>query len=588
VWLSAIVLAAVGAAYANSLDGEFIFDDIVTIRDNPTITRLDDLATVLSPPAQSTTGGRPLVNLTLAVNYAIGGLNVRSYHVFNLAVHLAAVLTLLGLVRQSLLSAAVPAAVRGGADWLAAAVALLWGLHPLGTMAVSYTVQRAESLMALWYLLVLYFSARMIRADADAGLAGGVQRTAWAWGAAAILCCLAGATTKEVIVSAPLAVLLWDRALGGGSWRQAIRRRWPLYLGLAASWVVLAVLAIPLKGRMNTAGFGFGYSPLEYLFTQMGVILHYLGLAFAPITLCVDYKWPIATSVWQVLPGAIVVGALAALTIWALVKRPAWGLVGACFFMVLAPTSSVLPVVDPAFEHRMYLPLAAVVTAVVLGFWRLVAGRLRWAPLVAAAALLACAGALGARTHFRNADYRTAIGLWSQTIEAVPTNPRARFCLGERYLAAGRHEEALSLLNDSIALYVAIERPTGADVHALPSSYDNRGLALVGLKRYAEAIEAYGAAIAIDSSQPQYYYNRGVAWMRLGQRSNAIADFTTAIKLRPSYAHAYYRRGVCLYELGQIEPAKADVARYIEHGGARSREYEAFVSLLMRNSPSGP
>ena len=192
---------------------------------------------MLCPPSHGeTVSGRPVLNLSLALNYAVSGCDVRGYHVTNLAIHLAAALLLFGIVRRTLprfrgcgggqqlarLQLATP---------LALAIALLWAVHPLQTESVTYIVQRAESLMGLFYLLTLYCFLR-----------GAGSARAIFWYAGSVLACLLGMATKEVMVSAPLVVLLYDRTFLAGSFREAWRRRWAYYLALAATWLLLAWL----------------------------------------------------------------------------------------------------------------------------------------------------------------------------------------------------------------------------------------------------------------------------------------------------------------------------------------------------------
>src|SRR5207249_870179 len=147
-----IIIAAGLCAYLNSLRGPFIFDDIDAINENPHIRKLWPLAEVLSAPRQTPVAGRPVVGLSLAINYALGGLNVCGYHVFNLATHMLAGLTLFGIVRRTLQRHPLEDQPSGSPTWFALAVALTWMLHPLQTEAVTYVIQRAESLMGLFYL----------------------------------------------------------------------------------------------------------------------------------------------------------------------------------------------------------------------------------------------------------------------------------------------------------------------------------------------------------------------------------------------------------------------------------------------------
>ena len=157
----AAILAAGLAAYAGSFRGAFVLDDLSSIADNPTIRHLWDWKAVLTPLRGGglTVDGRPVLNLSFAINYALSGTGPWSYHLVNLAIHLAAALTLFGIVWRVLAGASTPGAggaVAGRPVWAGFCAALLWVVHPLDTEAVTYVAQRAESLMALFYLLTLY------------------------------------------------------------------------------------------------------------------------------------------------------------------------------------------------------------------------------------------------------------------------------------------------------------------------------------------------------------------------------------------------------------------------------------------------
>ena len=143
-----LVLATV-LAYCGSFSGPFIFDDVPNIVENQTLRHLWPIWPALSPPAGAGVGGRPLLNLSFAINFAVGGTRVQGYHALNLIIHILAGLILFGLVRRTLLRPGLPAGVSADADLLALLVALLWALHPLQTEAVAYVSQRAESLMGL-------------------------------------------------------------------------------------------------------------------------------------------------------------------------------------------------------------------------------------------------------------------------------------------------------------------------------------------------------------------------------------------------------------------------------------------------------
>ena len=270
--------------------------------------------------------GRPVPNLSLAVNYAIGGLNVEGYHVVNLAIHILAALALFGLVRRTLLLPALVERFGSASTGLALAVALVWALHPLQTESVTYIIQRAEALVGLFYLLTLYCLLR-----------GATSARTWVWYAATVGTCAMGMASKEVMVSAPLVAVLYDRLFISGSFKESLRRQWGWYLALAATWAILGLLVYMSLGRGGTAGFNMGMSVWEYARTQFGCIMHYLRLAFWPSPLVLDYGDGTASQAADIIPYAIGVGLLLAATAVALARRPKWGFLGVWFFAILRP-----------------------------------------------------------------------------------------------------------------------------------------------------------------------------------------------------------------------------------------------------------
>ena len=203
-------------------------------------------------------------------------------------------------------------------------------------------------------------------------------------------------------------------------------------------------------GGTQRASAGFqmsGIAPMDYAVTQLGVILHYLRLSFWPAGLCLDYYWPLAKGLADILPGAVVVGALVAATAAALALRPAWGFLGAWFFLILAPTSSFMPIADAAAEHRMYLALAAVAAFVVIGGYRSARPARRRSPartdLVWRRSWSWSSAALGCLTALRNLDYRSELSIWNDTVRKAPDNPRAFDGRGKAYFEKHDYERAI-------------------------------------------------------------------------------------------------------------------------------------------------
>lgn len=570
----AVILIAGLIVYANSFSGAFVFDDLHFILENREIRSLWPLWQILETR-------RPIVNLTLAINHAISGLDPWGFHALNVMIHLAAALTLFGLVRRTLRRPPVADRFRNAADWLAFGVALLWTVHPLQTQSVSYLTQRSESLMGLFYLLTVYC---VIRGAASAR--GGV------WYAGAVIACALSIGSKAVAVTAPLTVLLYDRMFLSTSLHGALRTRWRLYVGLAATWSVLIVTGV-LRGVLNpgatsaTVGFGFkGISPLEYALTQPGVILHYLILSCWPHPLCLDYAWPVASSVSGFVFPALVVIGVALLSVWAYSRRWAVGWVGLSFLIILAPTSSVVPIKDPLVEHRMYLPLAAVLTLYLtglhVGLSRL--PRLRWqfdrGAARASAGLLTIGGCvLGYVTMERNQDYRHAISIWRDVVVKRPSNVRGWDNLGSALTAAGLPEEAVKALHRGLQ----VDRD---NVQVLA----NLGSALSASGRDEDAVEVLKRAIELDPDRVDALTNLGAVRLKEGRVDEALTLLRRAAALEPDYANAQRNLGVALFQKGEIDGSIAALMRTIElapHFEEAHHNLDVALSALVKSGRGG-
>ena len=535
-----VLALAVLAAYHNSLSAPFVFDDTFSITANPTIRHLWPFWAVLSPPAGGlTVSGRPVLNLSLALNYALSGTVAWSYHAVNVIIHALAGLTLFGVVRRTLRGAwrrktdegngasspdiPVFPSPRDDATLLALAIAGIWALHPLQTESVTYVVQRAESLMGLCYLLTLYCFIRgtegsggaagdRVRpptaagSDHDAPAAARRRRqfSARSWHALAVIACLLGMATKEVMVSAPLLVLLYDRTFVAGSFREAWRRHRWLHAGLGATWLLLGWLVLGTGGnRGGSLGWGLNGSWWTYGVTQFEAIGRYLSLSVWPHALTFDYGERRVESAADVVPAALLVAVLVAGTLVGLRRRSCTGFAGAWFLAILAPTSLLPGTTQMIVEHRMYLALAAVVALVVPGVYAL-AGRRSFVALVLVAA------GLGWLTERRNQDYRSELALWSDSVRKCPRS--------------------------AIAL-------------------NNLGKALMDGNRVKEAIEQFRAALQLNLGYAETYYNLGAALLQTGRRPEAIVQLQTAIRLKPGYAEAHDSLGSALILSGRADEA---------------------------------
>jgi tetratricopeptide (TPR) repeat protein len=562
--VAALLVAVAVAAHSNSFAGPFIYDDVSSISENPTIKRLWPITDVLVPPRDSgvTVNGRPILNLTFALNYAAGGTAVGGYHVVNLLIHTLAGLTLFGLVRRTLLFPSVPRHLAAAALPIGGLATALWLAHPLQTESVAYIVQRAESLVGLFYLLTLYCFTRAASSPRPL-----------AWRIACVVACLFGMGSKEVMASAPLVLLLYDRAFVSGTFAEAWRRHRGLYLALAATWIPLGVLVASTGNRGGTAGFGSGGMQWwAYAFMQCRAIVQYLWLSVWPRELVFDYGIQVEKNFFAIWPQAIVIVGLVGGTAWALVKSPRIGFLGGFFLAVLGPSSSIIPVATETMaEHRLYLPLGVLTTGAAIAGVGLVSLRATRVALAATVGLVFL-------TLRRNADYRDELVLWTDTVRKVPTNARAHNNVGEILFrreqpaqAANCFREAVRLLPnyaDAINNLGNVLTQTGRPNEALPlferalklkpdfaETHTNIGNALYELGRDAEAVAQFERAIALKPKYAEPRNNLGVILAKHGRLAEAIKLYEEVLRLKPTYPDAHYNFGNALAESGKAEEA---------------------------------
>ena len=565
------VLLLAGAAtwaYSTSFAGVFVFDDKFGIVQNPNVRALWPLTRSMWAPPELPVTARPVASLSLALNHAMASPDVRDvmapgrpgdssdtsdkflrnvwgYHFLNLLLHVLAAAALFGVVRRTLASERLRAMFGPQATALAFVVALVWVVHPLTTDAVTYVVQRTEVLMGLFYLCTLYCAIR-----------AGERRTtgtarAW-WTAGAIAACALGVGSKQTMVTAPLVVWLWDwffrpaseaADMPAGSAPQA--RRTGLYAGLAATWLILAVL-VAVERWPHSVGFNReGWTPWTYLLTQTGVIVHYVKLSFVPAPLAIDYDgWPMAHGLLEVWPYAVCLALAFGATAFALARRQPWGFAGAWFFALLAPSSSVLPLAtEVVAERRMYLPLAAVIVTAVIGAYllaqrMLVRGSKRspassgvWG-FAAIVVVGTVAITFGALTRERNSDYWSEERIWSDTVAKRPANPRARANYGVILLYEGRTQEAEQQLREAVRL-----KDTSAAAHS------SLGTLLCATGRLDECMAHLERAVALDPDYKDAYGSLGEAYAAQGRRALAIKYFALAVDAAPENPFLLNRLG---------------------------------------------
>lgn len=604
VLLLAGIIAATCIAFANSFNGSFVFDDEGAVINNGGITSLWPIGKffALNNP-------RPFVDLSLAISYAMGGLNSPpvAYHAFNLAIHILAACLIFDIIRRTLLRLQSSADLQRAAPLVAFGISLLWAVHPLHTQAVTYIVQRAEAMMSVCFLLVLY-----------ATIMGHDSKKPWGWYTLGVIACLIGMGTKVVIVAAPVVVLAYDYLFLSTDFRDILKRRGAYYGALllaivaALLWTGLGNSILnPAPGYEVSVGLGIkGATPFEYLATQAGAILYYLRLSVWPASLCADYTWPATSAIGEAalngLPHLIALG----FTLFGLIRRKPWAFIGVWFYGVLAPSSSFIPVKDYVVEHRMHLPLAAVVAAIFFACrWAIIRFSLVQPgarAVVGGIIVLAATVALSARTIVRNRDYYTPQTFWYDIVTKQPRNARAWMNYGESLTRLNKMAEAIECYKKSSSL-----TPESAD------SYYNLGNAFQKIGALRDAEKAYQDALRLDPKDLNSYimlgnvymtqemvdhaeqqfraaisaagpatdpltlakahFNLGNTMAKKGRLSEALIGYQNAVRLAPTYEKGLYGLGWCLENLGRREEAIEIYKRILQlypHNADAKRQLE--------------
>lgn len=540
----AVPVAAVAvlglAAYANALSGAFVFDDLQHVRDNPLVR---ELWRVLSPAGLRAFPHRWVAYVTFAVNYRLGGLSPWGYHAFNVAVHLGSAALVFALVALAFRTPRLTgSALAPHARAIAFVAAALFVTHPLQTQAVTYVVQRMTSLAAFLYLaaVVLYLRWRLAPAWGRAARAAAY--------AGVVVLALLAMKTKEIAFTLPFAIGLAEACFFRPG-RRDLLRLLPIAataLVVPATWLLAAgapgrgvLAAAEAMTRVQTE-----VSRLDYLATQLAVVVTYLFLLVLPIGQNLDHDYPVYRSFLapEVLSAALVLAALAGLAAWLLgrtrdgatrtvdpaARLAAFGI--AWWFLALSVESSVVPIVDVVNEHRVYLPSAGLLVAAAIGLFA-ASGRLFGAErgprrLVVAAAALGIV--LGAATFARNRVWASDVALWSDAARKSPEKARPWLNLGTALREAGQPEAAA----------VALRRGVDLDRR---SAYGRSqlGAVLLALGRPAEAEPELRAALSLAGDDPEALFNLGTLLWQLGRKDEARPLYARFAEVAPpAYADA--------------------------------------------------
>jgi tetratricopeptide (TPR) repeat protein len=559
--LALAVLAATVVAYLPSVDGGFYFDEWNAILSNHAIREVGRVLAAMSPAALLGPG-RPVADFAFSLDFALGGLEPRGYHLTSLALHLAAVALVFLLARGALRAAGH---ARAGA--LAAFVAAAFSLHPLQAESVAYPAQRSEVLSAVLYLAGLL---ALLRADRE-----WPRRSAWAWalGAAGLHALALGA--KAVAVTLPAAFVLHRAVLGGGApGAPPLRTRLVRALAVSAPAWALTILAVARNlsslGPTATAGTMAGeLGPVRYLLSEVRVLWLYARLALWPAGLNVDHDLAASPGLGDaatVTAGLAVAAALAGVALlWSRAGRGQGGANARAaafgvgwWFLLLSPTSTIVPIVDLVAEHRAYLALAGLLLAAAAAAD---AAAARWLPAARARALpaagaMACL-ALAVALHVRAGDWSSPLALWEDAARKSPLKARALTNYAWALQGAGRTREAIAYYGRAAANAPSL-REQAEVARNLSMLY------LDGLGDPAGALAVLDPVVARLPGHVELRRNRAYALLALGRLDEAWRDASVARSRDPWAPELHDLAGLVLVAQGRLEEAEGAFRRAAE------------------------
>ncbi|MFB3827539.1 MAG: hypothetical protein ACE15B_12270 [Bryobacteraceae bacterium] len=533
VWAGlAAAIAAAFQVYAPVLDGPFLFDDDYLPFRLPNFS--DNLRSWLA-------GVRPLLMFTYWVNFRLSGSETTfGYHVFNVIFHGINAFLIFWIVRKLLALAAVE-------DARARLFSLFCGgaflLHPVQTEAVAYVASRSENLSVMFALGAL--AAFLYRRT---------EAVTWPRAAAVLGLYLAAMASKEHTAALLGVLLLTDYYWNPGFSFQGIRRNWRLYLPMVVGAVAGLISFVPII--LHGGGAGFGLKDLkwyEYLYTQWRALFVYLRLFVFPAGLTADWDFPFSRSPWDHL--AIVgLGALAAISAAAWIWRRRYPLASFgwfVFLVLMAPTSSIVPLTDAVAERRLYISMIGLLLIAMEGLRRVNLDRRTLAEVMALVLMI-----FGVATYQRSRVWSDAVALWDDTVRKSPRKPRPRFQLAYAYYEHGRcadavtHYEAVSRLQPpSYDLYVdwalahdclnqmepALEKlKKAASLERSAHVFSLMGMVYGKNRMWDRAIEMLAAAEKVSPEYAMTYVYRGGVYLGQGQRELAIGQYRRALALDPA------------------------------------------------------
>ena len=542
--LAVIILCCLGIIiYSNTFQNSFQFDDVSYVVKNLNIRNPADLGAIWHNWPT-----RFITFLSFALNYHFGRLDLLGYHLVNLIIHITTSVLIWWLIHLTFSTAVMRKdKISSHSDLIALLVALIFLCHPIQTESVTYICQRFASLTGLIYLLslTLYVKSRLSEISGDS-----ISKTRFLY-VLSLSFGIVAMFTKEHAFTLPFMVVLYELCF----LMKDRRIRWNKILPFLFILSIIPILLITTKPptfvdieRMSEQPVAGRY----YLLTQLRVMVTYIRLLFIPLNQNLDYDYPVSRSLAEpaTLASAIL---LVAILVFAIRNLSRYRLISFgifWFFLTLLPESSVVPLGDLIFEHRLYLPSVGYSLFLVSAAYYLI-GKKSLRSMTAI--LLMVVTFYSILTYSRNFVWREPFTLWNDAVLKSPQKARSYYGRGNAYFDKGNISQAISDYAKAIEI-----NPEYVD------AYYNQGNAYRG--NISQAISNYTKVIEIDPNHFLAYNNRAGAYFKKGNLDQAISDCTKAIEINPEYADAYNNRGLAYFIKKEYDKSWKDVHKAEELG----------------------
>ncbi len=573
VCFASLLLLAASVAHSPGLNGAFVFDDVPEIVESERLRQPIEASDFIQ--------SRGLGYATLKFNYATSSLDPWGYHVFNLGVHLATSLMLWAVLYEMLVSRrnAWHPAIAQNAETLAWGSALLWSVHPMTTQAVAYTIQRLESLWSLAFLAGLTAYLVAIRQTTPRARAIGLIIS--------IVAFWSGMLCKEPIVLALVAIPISDRLFGA---RPIGHSPWHrrLYIGMLVLPILIAIPIVILPSLLTSDKTASGglftqvVTPFEYWRTQPEVLLLYVSKILIPLNQCFDYGWLPQNNMMLWFSSTLVVLSVLAISLHAWWRKKPWSCFPLFFFPCVG-TTCIVPLIDLAVEHRVYLASAWVIAGClasvtvlapqifcILSISRTTSDRFSRIAIGLLTILL------GWFTHERSAVYQSPLELWQDTAITAPWNFRAHVNLASEQLERGDPNAAITNCQVSLTLPSFERQPD----HQQAKVFDLLASAFSKAGNVESAIAAAEKAVALTPGGSEHLMRLASVYTEHSLWPQAENALRRAIANRSQRAVLYEHLATVLSQTAQWDAAKDSLHRAIALGANRSSEIEYRLAQL--------